>query len=103
MEGKSKTTKLFGGDTAGLVTRLVKWSVAEHGLPSGRFAIHSLRAGGATCLYRPGVDLGIYQTIWPMAIEQICDIPAFWRRNLAKLVIFFNEMRRTHIAIESAN
>ena len=35
---------------------MVKWSVSDHGLPSGRFSTHSLRAGGATCLYHSGVD-----------------------------------------------
>ena len=40
-----------------MVTRLIKWSVAEHNLPSDSFSIHSLRSGGATCLYHAGVDL----------------------------------------------
>ena len=40
-----------------MVTRLIKWSVAEHNLPSDSFPIHSLRSGGATCLYHAGVDL----------------------------------------------
>ena len=40
-----------------LATRLIKWAVAEHDLPSDRFPIHSLRSGGATCLYHSGADL----------------------------------------------
>ena len=56
LAGESTTTKLHGDDIPGLVTRLVKWSVAEHGLPPATFPIHSLRAGGATCLYHSGAD-----------------------------------------------
>ena len=41
----------------GLVTRLVKWAVSGHNLPSDRFPIRSLRPCGATCLYHSGVDL----------------------------------------------
>ena len=57
MKCQPKEPKVFGADILGSVTRLTKWIVADRGLPSDRFAIHSLRAVGTTCLYRPGVDL----------------------------------------------
>ena len=49
--------QVFGGGILGMVTRLIKWSVAVRNLPSDSFSIRSLRSGGATCLYRAGVDL----------------------------------------------
>ena len=49
--------RVFVYGILGLVTRLVKWAVSEHNLPSGNFSIHSLRSGGATCLYHSGVNL----------------------------------------------
>ena len=42
------------GDILGLVTRLIKWSVAGHGLPSGRFPIRYWRAVWPACSYRSG-------------------------------------------------
>ena len=60
MEGQKNTTRsnpVIGDGVLPLVTRLIKWTVAKHRLPPDRFPIHSLRPGGATCLYPSGVDL----------------------------------------------
>ena len=56
-EGQPKETNVFGDDITWLVTRVIQRSVAERGFPSGRFPIHSLRAGGSSCLYHSGVSL----------------------------------------------
>ena len=45
MEVLHRASKLFGGDVLELVTRLIKWIVAQYGMPSGRFPIRSLRDG----------------------------------------------------------
>ena len=54
--GRSRRTSFRGG-ILGMVTRLIKWSASERNLPADSFSIHSLRSGGATCLYHSGVDL----------------------------------------------
>ena len=54
---ESADTLVLGEDIITAVTRLIKLTVSEHELPSGRFSIHSLRDGGANFLFRVGVDL----------------------------------------------
>ena len=54
---ESNDTLVFGEGILTEVPRLIKRAVSEHELPPNRFRIHSLRAGGATRLYRAGVDL----------------------------------------------
>ena len=53
----SENSLVIGDGISPLVTKLIKWAVAEHHLPSDRFPIHSLRPGGATCLYHSGFGL----------------------------------------------
>ena len=73
----------FGDGILGMVTRLVKWSVAEHNIPSGSFSIHSLRSGGATCLYHSGVDIEyIYTPIRTVENKYLLDLPPLRRQSV---------------------
>ena len=73
----------------GSVTRLVKWSVAEHGFPSVRFPMRSLRVGGVgggDLSVSLGGGLGIYTEVRAMEIERRCYLFALRRQNCTNLI-----------------
>ena len=83
--------QVFGGGILGMVTRLIKWSVAEHNLPSDSFPIHSLRPGGATCLYHSGVDLEYIRRIGRRKSSTFSIYLRFGDKVLRKLSICLME------------
>ena len=51
-------TPLFGHATLEKLRIAIKWAAMANNLPTDRFPLHSMRIGGATCLFFHGISLG---------------------------------------------
>ena len=61
VEGETKLARLHEVVSSSDVNRWIKAAAGIHGLNKKRYASHSVRAGGATALYKGGADLLLIQ------------------------------------------
>ena len=71
---------LFGTATLEKLRSAIKWDVLANQLPVERFSLHSLRIGGATCLFLQDVPLG--------------DIRKYgrWKTTSANIYLYFDDV-----------
>ena len=74
------TLPLFGPATLEKLRGILKWAAHANHLPVGRFSLHSMRVGGATCLFLQGISLD--------------DIRKYgrWKTTSANIYLYFDDV-----------
>ena len=74
------TLPLFGPATLEKLRGILKWAARANHLPVGRFSLHSMRVGGATCLFLQGISLD--------------DIRKYgrWKTTSANIYLYFDDV-----------